>query len=53
MSPGLLDSPFAALEAAVSDERPIPIGIAAPPETIADRVVAQRAAETRGRPGAE
>ncbi|KST58151.1 carbohydrate kinase [Methylobacterium sp. GXS13] len=45
MSPRLLDSQFATLEAPGPDEHPISVGIDAPPEVIADRVVAQLAEE--------
>ena len=47
MSPFLLDSQFATLEIPGPDEHPIVVGIAEPPETIAERAVAQLAAETR------
>ena len=47
MSPRLLDSQFATLEP------PITAGITEPPERIADRVVAQLAAEARAETGAE
>ena len=52
MSPRLLDSQFATLEVPGPDERPVTVGIAEPPEAIADRVVAQLAAEAGGRSGA-
>jgi gluconokinase len=53
MSPRLLDSQFATLEAPGPDEHPITVGITEPPERIADRVVAQLAAEARAQTGAE
>ncbi|MGU3666284.1 gluconokinase [Methylobacterium sp. A49B] len=53
MSPRLLDSQFATLEVPGPDERPIIVGVAEPPEAIADRVVAQLAAEPPVRSGAE
>jgi gluconokinase len=52
MSPRLLDSQFATLEVPGPDERPITVGIDAPPEAIADRIVARLAAEARAHPGA-
>ena len=53
MSPRLLDSQFATLEPPGPDEHPITVGITEPPERIADRVVAQLAAEARAETGAE
>jgi gluconokinase len=53
MSPRLLDSQFATLEPPGPDEHPITVGITEPPERIADRVVAQLAAESRAETGAE
>ncbi|MDQ0547056.1 gluconokinase [Methylobacterium brachiatum] len=47
MSPRLLDSQFATLEAPGPDERPIVVGIDEPPDAIADRVAAQLAEEAR------
>ena len=47
MSPRLLDSQFATLEVPDPDEHPITVGVADPPEMIADRVVARLAAEAR------
>jgi gluconokinase len=47
MSPRLLDSQFATLEVPGPDEHPITVGVADPPEMIADRVVARLAAEAR------
>ncbi|MCJ2121251.1 gluconokinase [Methylobacterium sp. J-077] len=47
MSPRLLDSQFAILETPGPDERPITVGIDAPPEAIADRVVARLAEDAR------
>ena len=46
MSPRLLDSQFATLEIPGPDEHPVIVGIDAPPEAVADRVVAQLAAES-------
>lgn len=48
MSPLLLDSQFATLEAPGSDEHPITVGIADPPARIAERVVAHLQQERRG-----
>ncbi|MCJ2068788.1 gluconokinase [Methylobacterium sp. J-030] len=45
MSPLLLDSQFAALEAPGPDEHPITVGIADPPALIADQVVTRLAQE--------
>ena len=45
MSPRLLDSQFATLEIPGPDEHPVIVGIDAAPVTVADRVVAQLAAE--------
>ncbi|URD35322.1 gluconokinase [Methylobacterium tardum] len=53
MSPRLLDSQFATLEPPGPDEHPITVGITEPPERIADRVVAQLAAEACAETGAE
>ena len=53
MSPRLLESQFATLEPPGPDEHPITVGITEPPERIADRVVAQLAAEARAQTGAE
>lgn len=47
MPPRLLDSQFAALEIPGADEHPITVGIRESPEAIADRVVAELAAEMR------
>ncbi|MHB2210394.1 gluconokinase [Methylobacterium sp. CM6257] len=52
MAPRLLDSQFATLEIPGPDEHPITVGIAEPPQAIADRVVAQLAAEGRASAGA-
>lgn len=41
MAPALLDSQFAILEPPTADEHPIVVGIDDPPETVAERVVAQ------------
>jgi len=46
MSPRLLDSQFATLEIPGPGENPVIVGIDAPPEAVADRVVAQLAAES-------
>lgn len=46
MSPLLLDSQFATLEAPGPDEHPIVVGIADPPAVIAERVVARLAGES-------
>ncbi|KAA0122120.1 gluconokinase [Methylobacterium sp. P1-11] len=53
MSPRLLDSQFATLEVPAPDEHPITVGILEPPEAIADRVVAELAAEARRDAGGE
>ncbi|GJD37524.1 gluconokinase [Methylobacterium aerolatum] len=46
MSPLLLDSQFAVLEPPAPEEHPITVGIAEPPERIADRIVALATQET-------
>ncbi|MGH1570067.1 gluconokinase [Methylobacterium sp. P31] len=53
MSPRLLDSQFATLEVPSPEEHPIIVGITEPPQSIADRVVAQLAAEVRPTAGAQ
>jgi gluconokinase len=53
MAPRLLDSQFATLEVPGTDEHPITVAIAGPPEMIAERVVAQLASDGRPRAGAE
>jgi gluconokinase len=47
MPPGLLDSQFKTLEPPQADERPIPVSIDAPVETIVDNIVAQINAQVR------
>jgi len=51
MSPRLLDSQFAILEIPGADEHPITVGIDAPPEAIADRVVTQLSEDARTQAG--
>lgn len=46
MSPHLLDSQFATLEAPGADEHPITVGIADPPAVVAERVVARLVEES-------
>ncbi|MCJ2065103.1 gluconokinase [Methylobacterium sp. J-088] len=47
MSPLLLDSQFATLEAPGLDEHPIIVGIADPPAVVAERIVARLAQDSR------